>query len=291
MTAAERLDATFAALADPTRRAILARLAAGEASVTELAEPFAMSQPAISKHLKVLERAGLISRGRDAQRRPCRLEAEPLAAASGWLERYRRVLGRQLPAPRHPARRDEADARRAGAAKRKGARDDPDLGTCRSHAPGDREIVMTREFDAPRRLVFDAYTKPELLKRWLGVRDGWTLAICEVDLRVGGALPLRVAQRGPAGRRWATGGVFREIVPPSRFVSTETFDDAWYQGEAVEHTVFAERDGRRRSRIRRPTSRARRAMACWARGMERGVAESYDVLAALLAESAAAGGR
>jgi DNA-binding transcriptional ArsR family regulator len=85
----DRLDATFSALADPTRRAILARLASGEASVTELAEPFAMSQPAISKHLKVLERAGLISRGRDAQRRPRRLEAQPLAEATEWLEGYR----------------------------------------------------------------------------------------------------------------------------------------------------------------------------------------------------------
>jgi DNA-binding transcriptional ArsR family regulator len=83
------LDATFAALADPTRRAILARLASGQASVGELAAPFAMSQPAISKHLKVLERAGLISRGRDAQRRPRRLEAKPLAQATEWLERYR----------------------------------------------------------------------------------------------------------------------------------------------------------------------------------------------------------
>ena len=89
--APDRLDATFAALADPTRRAILARLASGEASVTELAEPFAMSQPAISKHLKVLERAGLVSRGREAQRRPRRLEARPLAEANEWLERYRRL--------------------------------------------------------------------------------------------------------------------------------------------------------------------------------------------------------
>src|SRR6267142_6826476 len=88
--AAEQLDATFAALADPTRRAILARLAGGEASVTELAEPFAMTQPAISKHLKVLERAVLVSRGQDAQRRPRRLEAKPLAEATEWLERYRR---------------------------------------------------------------------------------------------------------------------------------------------------------------------------------------------------------
>jgi len=85
-----RLDATFAALADPTRRAILARLARGEASVTELAAPFDMSLPAISKHLKVLERAGLVARGRDAQSRPCRLVARPLEQASQWLERYRR---------------------------------------------------------------------------------------------------------------------------------------------------------------------------------------------------------
>jgi DNA-binding transcriptional ArsR family regulator len=85
----ESLDATFAALADPTRRAILARLATGEASVMELAEPFAMTQPAISKHLKVLERARLITVGQDAQRRPRRLEGKPLAEASAWLERYR----------------------------------------------------------------------------------------------------------------------------------------------------------------------------------------------------------
>ena len=86
----ERLDLTFAALADPTRRAILARLTHGQASVTELSAPFAMSQPAISKHLKVLERAGLVTRGRDAQRRPCRLEAEALRDATEWLDGYRR---------------------------------------------------------------------------------------------------------------------------------------------------------------------------------------------------------
>jgi len=85
------LDATFAALADPTRRAILARLATGQATVNELAAPFAMSQPAISKHLKVLERAGLISGGREAQRRPRKLEPRPLADATDWIERYRRI--------------------------------------------------------------------------------------------------------------------------------------------------------------------------------------------------------
>lgn len=88
MTPSARLDATFAALADPTRRAIIARLATGEATVMELAKPFAMSQPAISRHLKVLEQAGLISRSRDAQRRPCRIEAKRLEEANQWLERY-----------------------------------------------------------------------------------------------------------------------------------------------------------------------------------------------------------
>ena len=96
MLAASQLDATFAALADPTRRAILARLAKGEASVLELAEPFEMSQPAVSKHLKVLERAGLVTQGKDAQRRPRRLEAQPLADATEYLETYRQFWERRF---------------------------------------------------------------------------------------------------------------------------------------------------------------------------------------------------
>lgn len=125
-----RLDATFGALADATRRAILARLAQGEATVLELAEPFAMSQPAISKHLKVLERAGLVARTRQAQSRPSRLQAEPLAAASAWLERYRQqweesfqkldgVLAELQGSPR---KRGKASAppRRSRISKRKG---------------------------------------------------------------------------------------------------------------------------------------------------------------------------
>ena len=121
MGPSQRLDATFGALADPTRRAILARLASGGASVSELARPFAMSQPAISKHLKVLERAGLISQGRDAQRRPRRLESKPLAEASGWLEGYRRfwegsfqrldLLPDEMKTPQKPARPRRGDRR------------------------------------------------------------------------------------------------------------------------------------------------------------------------------------
>ncbi len=98
MVSAKQLDATFAALADPTRRAILARLALGEATVMELAEPFTMSQPAISKHLKVLERAGLVSRGRALQRRPVKLEAKPMAEAAQWLEAYRKFWERRYDA-------------------------------------------------------------------------------------------------------------------------------------------------------------------------------------------------
>lgn len=92
----DRLSATFAALADPTRRAILARLASGETSVTELAEPFDMTLPAVTKHLKVLERAGLIARGRDAQWRPCRLRAAPLKEAAGWIDAYRQHWEQRL---------------------------------------------------------------------------------------------------------------------------------------------------------------------------------------------------
>ena len=98
MTPSQRLDATFAALADPTRRAILARLSQGDASVMELAQPFNMSQPAISKHLKVLENAGLISRSQDAQRRPRRIEAAPLQEANAWIEEYRKFWERRYEA-------------------------------------------------------------------------------------------------------------------------------------------------------------------------------------------------
>jgi DNA-binding transcriptional ArsR family regulator len=118
-SAADRLDHTFLALADPTRRAILARLARGDASVTELAEPFAISQPAVSKHLKILERAGLITVGQDAQRRPRRLEAKPLAQANAWLEQYRDIweasftrLDRLLEEMQHAAPRAKRARRR-----------------------------------------------------------------------------------------------------------------------------------------------------------------------------------
>ena len=121
MMPTDRLSTTFAALADPTRRAILARLVSGETSVTELAEPFAMSLPAVSKHLKVLERAGLIARGREAQWRPCRIEPGALKQVDDWLERYRRFWDAEPRSPRHiissncKRRRRSADGRNRAA--------------------------------------------------------------------------------------------------------------------------------------------------------------------------------
>ena len=189
------LDATFHALADPTRRAILARLTTGEASVTELAAPFQMSQPAISKHLKVLEKAGLISRGRDAQRRPCRLEARPLRDATAWLADFRlyweesfqrldALLESRLPRTEkttaHEPHRDHADR------------------------PRDRAHPHVRR--SPPSCVFDAYTRPELLTQWYGAR-GWHLVGCDFDLREGG--PTGSTSRGPAGETMVQAGTVR----------------------------------------------------------------------------------
>src|SRR2546429_5068528 len=112
-------------------------------------------------------------------------------------------------------------------------------GTLKVTTPSDREIVLTRVFDAPRRLVWDAFTKPELLKRWFGPR-GWSLVVCEVDLRVGGGW--RFVLRGPDGRDMGMRGVYREIVAPERSVHVETFDD--YPGESVVTAVFAEHAGK-----------------------------------------------
>ncbi len=110
-------------------------------------------------------------------------------------------------------------------------------------AHGDREIVVTRIFDAPRHLVFDAYTKPKLIQRWLLGPDGWSMPVCEIDLRVGGKYRY-VWKSDSDGREMGMGGIYREVVAPERIVATEVFDEAWYPGEAVDTIVFAERDGK-----------------------------------------------
>jgi uncharacterized protein YndB with AHSA1/START domain len=152
--------------------------------------------------------------------------------------------------------------------------------------PSDRELAMIRSFDAPRALLWDAWTKPELLKRWLGVRGGWTFAVCEVDLKVGGKY--RYVWRGPSGAEMGMGGVFREVVKSERLVATEKFDESWYEGDAVDTTTFVERAGK--TTVTTTVLYASKAVrdAVLKSPMEKGVAESYDKLDEVLASRPAA---
>ena len=149
--------------------------------------------------------------------------------------------------------------------------------------PSEREIAMTRVFDAPRGLVFDAWTKPELIRRWLGAFGGWTFVVCEVDLRVGGKY--RYVWHGKDGEELAMGGVFREIVRPERLVCTEKFDESWYPGDAVDTTVFVEQGGKTTvtTTVRYESKEARDGVL--KSPMESGVAKSYDKLAEVLASA------
>jgi len=199
------LDLTFAALSDPTRRAILARLAVGEATVNELVAPFKLSQPAISKHLKVLERAGLITAGRDAQRRPRRLVAKPIDEAAAWLQGYRNP------------------------------------GTLQLTKPSDREFKLKRMFAAPRERVFAAFTEPELLKRWFFGKPGGTLAVCNVARKPGDSF--RYVWRDPDGTEMGMSGVCLEFKAPELIVGTEEWDQRWYPGAATGTITFAEEGG------------------------------------------------
>ncbi len=151
-------------------------------------------------------------------------------------------------------------------------------------APGEREIVMARVLEAPRRLVFDAFTKPELVKRWLLGPPGWSMPVCEIDLRVGGKYRY-VWRKDSDGAEMGMGGVYREIVVPERLVTTERFDEAWYPGEAVGTLVLVEQRGRTTvTQTMRYESREARD-AVLQSGMEKGVAASYDRLADLLAST------
>ena len=142
--------------------------------------------------------------------------------------------------------------------------------------PSDREIVMTRVFDAPRQMLFDAFTKPELVPQWLTGRPDHTMPICEIDLRVGGAY--RYVWRGPDGAEMSSYGIFREVMPPDRVVATERFEPSWYEGENLNTTTFIEAGGKTTVilRIQCASKEVRDGML--KSGMERGVAYSYDRL-------------
>jgi len=156
------------------------------------------------------------------------------------------------------------------------------IGALKVTTPTDREIAMTRVFDAPRRLVFEALTKPELVQRWLLGPDGWSMPVCEIDLKVGGAYRY-VWRRDKDGSEMGMGGVFRDIVPPERLVATEKFDEAWYPGEALTTTVLVEEGGRTTltTTVRYESREARDGVL--KSGMETGVARSYDRLEEVLA--------
>jgi uncharacterized protein YndB with AHSA1/START domain len=152
--------------------------------------------------------------------------------------------------------------------------------------PSDREIAMTRVFAAPARLVYDAHTKPELLKRWLGVFGGWSLSTCEIDLRVGGKY--RWVWSKGSGTEMGMGGTYKDLVTNARIVATEAFDDPWYEGQCLVTTEFVEADGwtTLTATMRYDSKKIRDAVL--KSPMETGIVASYDKLAALLAESTGA---
>src|ERR1700757_4125249 len=244
-TSESHLDGTFAALSDATRRRILERLALGDASVGQLTALFQLTQPTISKHLQVLERAGLISTIRDAQRRVRKLVRNPLDGATAWLMGYRNP------------------------------------GTLQFLTPGDREIVMKRAFWAPRERVFDAFVNPKLLKQWFYGTPGGTLAVCEVALKANE--PFRYVWRDADGREMGMRGVCLQFVRPERIVATEQFDEPWYPGGAV-GTIELQQysDITVLTQTIRYDSRAARDKAVETQ-MEHAVAIGYDRLETLLA--------
>jgi uncharacterized protein YndB with AHSA1/START domain len=154
--------------------------------------------------------------------------------------------------------------------------------------PSDLEIAMTRVFNAPRRLVYDALTKPELVKQWLLGPPSWTMPVCQIDLRVGGAYRY-VWRNATKGKEMASGGVFREIVPYERIVCTELFDEAWYAGEAMVTNVLAEQGGKTTLTVTSRFETRETRDAVLKSGMESGVAVSYDRLEQLLASQGNAG--
>jgi len=157
------------------------------------------------------------------------------------------------------------------------------VGNLKITTVGDRELAMTRVFDAPRNLIFEAFTKPELVRRWLLGPDGWSMPVCEIELKVGGAYRY-VWRRDTDGTEMGMGGVYREIVPNQKLVTTEKFDQAWYPGEAVGTIVLAEQAGKTTltQTVLYQSREARDGVL--KSGMETGVARSYDRLEEQLAE-------
>jgi uncharacterized protein YndB with AHSA1/START domain/DNA-binding transcriptional ArsR family regulator len=260
-----QLDLVFAALADPTRRAILARLAQGEATVNELVAPFQLRQPTISKHLKVLEGAGLVSRSKSAQFRPVRLNPEPLAGAARWFGDYQRFWEESLTQLGDYAKELQHKETIMNARE----------------TIAERELIVTRDFDVPARFLFEAYSKPEHISRWFGPK-GWPITLCEMDFRVGGRW--RFAMTGPGGKQNTPfGGEYLEIVPNKRIVFDNSFDEPNAQ-KMIMTVTFEEKDGK--TRIAMHTLFATKEMRAEyvGHGMEAGINSGFDQLEEVVAE-------
>ncbi len=253
----------------------------GEATVNELAEPFDISQPAVSKHLKILERAGLVTRSNVGTSRPVRIEAGTDARSRRLAREVPRVLGEELPAARCPAR-DPADAhqhRQAGQGEeaKEGRR-------CLSPSPstrrGDRDIVIVREFDAPRDLVFLCYSKPELLRRWYGLPD-WEMTVCDMDFRVGGKW--RFVTKSPGGYEMASQGVYTahrgaRAHRPDRTITTTTGPAARHNGGRASPRRTAGPRSITTVTYASPEARAAAVATPMAEGMEIGFKRLDDLL-------------
>ncbi len=281
---ADQLSRVFSALADPTRRDMVARLAVGDATVNELAQPYDVTVQAVSKHLKVLEGAGLVSRSRDAQRRPVHLEAEVFDLMTKWIERYRQEA---------EERYRRLDAVLAAMDESSAETDDRDraarssiMTATTSHEtqiiadPGLPTVEIVREFDAPPEAVFRAHTDPELVVQWLGPRR-LTMRIDHYDARTGGSY--RYIHTDADGTEYRFYGAFHEVRPSERIVQTFTYED--YPDGVSLDTLTLEDLGDGRTRLRGlsvvDSMEARDAMI--AGGMETGVREGYERLDELLA--------
>lgn len=248
---------TFAALADPNRFRIVELLRSGPRPVNDIGERLKLNQPQVSKHLRVLKEVGLVDVEPRAQQRVYHLRATELRRLHEWLERYRQIWQSRAMTMHHTDMRLE----------------------------GDREIIISRTFDAPARIVFDAVTKPEYLVRWWAPQSlGVPLVACDADVRVGGTY--RYVMRKGDGPLMAFSGTYTEVTPSARLVYDEVFEPMAAAGAVRVTATFEEHDGKTRYVIRSvyPSKQVRDGVL--ASGMEKGMRESMDQLDTLVASLA-----
>ena len=279
-SADDRLDRAFMALADPVRRRIIARLSRGPATVNELAEPFAITKQAVSKHIQVLEHAGLVTRTRDAQRRPVHLDAAALEAMTAWIDKYRLIHEQQY-RTLDGLLAEVSGAKPAGNNRPTEGEQPMSTNPLTVTAPeGVPFIDFEREFDAPVDAVFRAHAEPELLTQWLGPR-GYEMKIDHYDFRTGGGY--RYIHTDQNGEAYAFNGVFHTVRPNEFAIQTFEFE-GFPDVVSIESMTFEDLGGGRcrlRGHSVYPSLEAHDGMV--ASGMETGMSEGYERLDEVLA--------